>query len=241
MTRIRVKGKNDSKDVDIYSDEGFKLIAELWMKVSFHNRIMYKPTWLGVSIIQYPNDIVMVQELIWKIRPDVIVETGVAHGGSAILYASILELLGKGKVIGVDIEIRQHNKKIIESHPLSKRIQLIEANSVDESTVQRVRKMISKEDKVLVVLDSNHSYKHVVREIELYSSLVSRDSYIIVMDGVQEMLWDVPSGKKEWRHDNPLMAIREFLEKHPDWQVDHFYTRLNVTSNHSGFLRLRSK
>jgi len=237
--KIRIKDKNSIKDVDIYSDEGFKLIAELWTKVSFHNRVMHKPTWLGIPIVQYPNDIVMMQELIWKVRPDVIVETGVAHGGTAILYASILELLGKGKVIGIEIEIREHNKIAIENHHLSKRINLIEGSSIDEDIAKRAKTMIKDTDKVIIVLDSNHSYKHVLREIELYSSLVSPNGYLVVMDGVQEMLWDVPSGKEEWRHDNPLMAIREFLKKNPEWQVDNSYTRLNVTTNHSGFLMRR--
>ena len=115
-----------TKEVDLYSDEGIKLITDLWIKASFHHRIMYEPTWLGIPIIQYPNDIVMMQELIWKLRPDVIIETGVAHGGSAILYASILDLLGHGKVIGIDIDIREHNRKAIEEHKLFSLISLIE-------------------------------------------------------------------------------------------------------------------
>ncbi len=235
--KIKIDRDNYSKEVDIYSEEGLKLIAELWTKVSVEHKVMYEPTWLGIPIIQYPNDIVMMQELIWKVRPDVIVETGVAHGGSAILYASILELLGKGTVIGIDVEIRQYNKVAINSHPLSKMIQLIEGSSVDVDVVNDVRTRINKDDRVLVVLDSNHSFKHVQQEIELYSPMVATDSYLVVMDGAQELVWNIPSGKKEWQHDNPYRAIREFLQNHPEWEVDPYYNRLHVTSNPDGFLR----
>ena len=235
--KIKIDRDNCSKEIDVYSEEGLKLVAELWTKVSVEHRVMYEPTWLGIPIIQYPNDIVMMQELIWKVGPDVIVETGVAHGGSAILYASILELLGKGTVIGIDIEIRKYNRLAINSHPLSKRIHLIEGNSVDEDVVDDVRARIKKEDKVLVVLDSDHSFEHVRKEMELYSPMVSADSYLVTMDGAAELVWDIPSGKKQYRHDNPLVAIREFLKDHPDWEVDPYYNRLHVTSNPSGFLR----
>lgn len=235
--KITLTQGKKTKTVDLYSNEGFELMAELWNKVAFHHRLMYQPTWLGIPIIQYPDDIVMMQELIWKVRPDVIIETGVAHGGTAVLYASILELLTKGKVIGVDIEIRQYNKSAIKSHPLSKRIHLIEGDSVDEGIIRKIKEMISDKDRVLVALDSKHTYEHVSREMELYSQLVSPDSYLVVMDGVQGMLWDVPSGKEEWLNDNPLNAIKEFLEQHPEWQADEHYTRLKITTNPSGFLR----
>lgn len=238
--KIKVVADGITKDVDIYSKEGLALMAELWIKVSCYHKVMYEPTWLGVPIIQYAEDIVMMQELVWKIRPDIIVETGVAHGGSAILYASILELLGKGKVIGVDVEIRKYNKIAINSHPMSKRITLIEGSSVDESIVKEVREGIQKPDKVLVVLDSNHSYEHVLQEMELYSNMVSPDSYMVVMDGAQEFAWDIPSGKKEWLKDNPLHSIKDFLGKYPEWEVDPYYNRLYITSNPSGFLRRRA-
>ncbi len=235
--KIKVENGDLSTEVDLYSEEGLKLVAELWTKTSCQHRLMYEPTWLGIPIIQYPNDMVMMQELIWKVRPDVIVETGVAHGGSAILHASILELLGKGKVIGIDIQIRKYNEVAIKSHPLSKRIQLIEGSSIDESIVQEVKGIIANQDKVLVVLDSNHSYEHVLREMELYSGMVSVDSYMVVMDGIQEKLWDAPCGKEEWQHDNPLRAIREFQEKHAEWVSDEQYNRLLITCCPGGFLR----
>jgi cephalosporin hydroxylase len=235
---ISVKSKNgEVREADLYSREGSRLVTELWIKSSFHHKVMYEPTWLGIPIIQYPNDIVMMQELIWKLRPDVIVETGVAHGGSAVLYASMLELLGKGKVIGVDIEIRKHNRLAINSHPLSRRIELVEGSSTAPEMIEDIRSRIPTRGEVLVVLDSNHSYEHVISEMELYKEFISPGGYMVVMDGVQEMLSDTPSGNKEWEHNNPLAAIREFLSRHPDWEEDSNYVRTQITCNPSGFLR----
>ena len=141
------------------------------------------------------------------------------------------------KVIGIDIEIRQHNKIAIQNHPLSKRIHLIEGSSIDKNIVERVKKRIKEEDKVLVVFDSNHSYKHVLQEMELYSGMVSSGSYMVVMDTAQEIVWDIPSGKKEWLHDNPSLAIKEFLKKHPEWKADSHYNRLHISASPNGFLR----
>ena len=235
--KVKTEIDNYSNEVDIYSEEGLRLIAELWMRVSCQYKLMYEPTWLGIPIIQYPNDIVMMQELIWKIRPDVIIETGIAHGGSAILYASILELLGKGEIIAIDVEIRKQNRLAINSHPLSKRISLIEGSSLDKGVINEVKSKIKGDDEVLVVLDSNHSYKHVLSEMKLYARLVTSDSYLVVMDGLQADVWDIPSGKKEWKDDNPLRAIKDFLKENSDWVEDKYYNRLLVTSNPSGFLR----
>lgn len=234
---IKIDKDGYSKEVNIYSEEGARLIADLWTKVSCEKRLMYEPTWLGVPIIQYPDDIIMMQELIWKLRPDVIVETGVAHGGSAIFHASLLELMGKGKVIGVEIEIRKHNEIVIKNHPLSKRITLIEGSSIDKMIVEEVTTHIGINDKVLVVLDSNHTYKHVIQEMALYSQIVSEDSYMVVMDGVGDLVWDIPSGKEEWRGENPMKAINEFILKYPEWKVDLHYNRLMVTSSPMGFLK----
>ena len=235
--KIKIIGQEDSKEVDIYSEEGYNLVAELWLKAACQKRLMYEPAWLGIPIIQFPNDIVAMQELIWKVRPDVIVETGVAHGGSAIFYASILELIGKGKVIGIDVEIRKYNRVAINSHFLSKRIHLIEGSSIDVNIFEQVSNMINKDDKVLVAFDSNHSYQHVLSEMELYSKLVSEGSYMVVMDGAQGLVWDIPNGKSEWKNDNPLKTIEEFMEKYSGWEVDHFYNRFKITSNPKGFLK----
>lgn len=235
--KITITGGKASKEVDIFTDEGLALVAQLWERVSFHHRLVYEPTWLGIPIIQMSSDIVMMQELLWKVRPDVVIETGVAHGGSLILSASILELSGKGKVVGVDIDIRKHNELAIKSHPLSRRISLIQGSSIDLKTLKAVQQHIKSDDKVFVVLDSNHSYEHVLKELELFAPLVSRGSYLVVMDGVQEMLADNPTGKREWKKDNPLRAIRKFLSGRSDWEVDQTCLRLKTTYCPSGFLR----
>lgn len=235
--KITIENNNEKKTVDLYSAEGLDMITDLYVKSSCHHRIMYEPTWLGIPIIQYAEDVVMLQELIWKIRPDVIIETGVAHGGTAILYSSMLELIGKGRVIGVDIEIRKYNRLAINCHPLSKRITLIEGSSIDENIINTVKKSIKENEKVLVTLDSNHSYEHVKKELELYSTMVTPGSYLVAMDGAQAHVWDIPNGKSEWENDNPLRAIEDFVKKNKNFEIDENYTRLRITSNPKGFLK----
>lgn len=200
---------------------------------------MYEPVWMGIPIIQMPDDIVMVQELIWKVRPDVIVECGLAHGGGAVLYASLCALMGKGRVIGVDVEIRKYNRAAIESHPMADRIELIEGSSIDSATVAAVRERVAGAGVVLVTLDSNHSREHVRRELEAYGPLVTPGSYIVAMDGAQGHVSDIPRGKPEWKDDNPLPAIEGFLRDHPEFVIDPHYTRLFVTSSPNGYLRRR--
>jgi cephalosporin hydroxylase len=236
--RLRVYEGDQGRDVSLYSDEGFALLSELWLKVTCERKVMYRPSWLGMPIIQYPDDIVMMQELIWHVRPDLIIETGVAHGGSAVFYASVLELLGRGRVLGIDVEIRAHNRAAIESHPLSRRIELLEQSSLDPRAVEQAAAAARQATTTLVVLDSKHSYEHVLQELSLYGPLVTPGSYIVAMDGAQGLVWDIPSGKPEWREDNPLRAIDAFLEANrTDWEVDPHYTRMAVTSNPRGYLR----
>lgn len=235
--QVTFTSEGKSRTVNLYSKEGLELVASLWLKLSCEYRLMYEPTWMGVPIIQLPSDIVMMQELIWKLRPDVIVECGLAHGGSAVMYASICELIGKGKVIGIDVEVRQYNRAAIQSHPMSKRIEIIEGSSVDVSTVELVRKKIDGARTVLVVLDSNHSYDHVLKELNLYHSMVTPNSYLVAMDGAQAHVWEVPKCKRVSSDDNPLRAIKEFLKNHAEWEIDEHYNRMHVTSNPSGFLR----
>lgn len=224
-------------ETDIYSEDGFNALAELWTRSAWQKRISYEPTWMGIPIIQLPEDILMMHELIYKVKPYVIVETGTAHGGTAIFYASMLELLGKGRVISIDIEIRKNNRLAIEAHPMSKRITLIEGSSIDEPVVARVREMIGLGDKVLVALDSNHSFDHVRLELEKYAPLVTPGSYIVVFDGVMQILADAPSGKSEWALNNPTLAAEDFLAIHPEFEIDPYYNRLTATYCPGGFLK----
>lgn len=228
-------GKTES--VELYSEEGIDFISGLWVKLYAYYKYTHNITWMGVPIIQFPEDIIMMQELIWKIRPDVIVECGLAHGGSTLFYASLLELMGKGIVIGLDVEIRQYNKIAIKNHPLSWRVKMIECSSVSEEAITRVKEFIKPSDKVLVVLDSNHSKNHVAKELSVYKDVVTPGSYLVAMDGAQAFVWDTPSGKPEWKEDNPLTAIEEFMKDNNAFEIDDHYTRLKVTSNPKAFLR----
>lgn len=227
-------------ETDIYSEEGFNALAELWTRSAWQRRISYGLSWMGIPIIQLPEDILMVHELIYKVKPDVIVETGTAHGGTAVFYASMLELLGKGRVISIDIEIRRNNRLAIQAHPMSKHITLLEGSSVDESVVTRVRQMIKPGDRVLVALDSNHSFDHVKLELEKYAPLVTPGSYIVVFDGVMRILADAPNGKSEWASNNPGLAAEDFLARHPEFEIDPCYNRLTVTYCPGGFLKRKT-
>lgn len=227
------------REIDAYTEEGFQVLSHLWTRSGWQRRISYEVTWLGIPVIQLPQDITMMHELLWRLRPDVVIESGVAHGGALVLYASVLELLGKGRVIGVDIEIRKYNRLAIESHPLSHRITLIEGSSVDDEVVASVARLIQPAERVLVALDSNHSRAHVRNELERYAPFVSPGSYMVVFDGVMPMVHDAPGGSSEWSHDNPNTAAAEFLEAHSEFEVDSKYTRLGATYCPGGFLLRR--
>lgn len=208
-----------------------------WVKVSAENHLSYEIDWLGVPIIQTPEDMILMQELIFKIQPDIIIETGIAHGGSLIYYASLLELLGKGKVIGIDIEIREHNRKVIEKHPLFKRIKLIEGDSTSGETIEKIRKIIPKNSKVVVCLDSNHTKNHVLKELQLYHGFVNPKSYIVVFDTITSELSKVSNSEKIYLNNSPKEAIDEFLKGHNDFEIDKSYNKLYLSSSPNGFLR----
>jgi len=222
---------------DLYSPEGHELVAALWLKLAAQFRRMYEPRWLGMQIIQLPEDIVAMQELLWSVQPDIVIETGIAHGGSLVLSASILELIGRGSVIGIDVDIRKHNREALDAHPLRHRIQLIEGSSIDSAVVAEVKRRAEGAKSVVVALDSNHSAAHVAAELEAYAPLVTPGSYLIAQDGAQALVSDIPRGKPEWREDHPLIAIREFLSRHPEFVGDPHFERFGVTQSPEGFLR----
>lgn len=237
---ITLENGSERITAELYSRDGLDMLTNLWIKAAAEHRLMYEPTWLGRPIIQFPTDIVMIQELLWKVRPDVVIETGVAHGGSLVLSASILELIGKGKVIGVDIEIRPQNRAAIEAHPLKHRIELIEGSSVADDTLRKVRESVAGVQGVMVFLDSNHAQAHVLKELELYAPLVTPGSYLVAHDGAQAWVWDIPRGKPEWKDDHPLNAIHQFVATHPEFRIDPHWTRLGITSSPDGFLQRRA-
>ncbi len=210
---------DDGSVVPLYSPEGFRLVSDLWLKIGWDQKHLYSFTWLGRPIIQIPDDAFRIQEVIYSLKPDVIVETGVAHGGSLVFYASLCKAMDKGRVIGVDIEIRPHNRTAIEAHELFSYVTLIEANSIDPVTVEQVRGLVGPGETVLVILDSCHSYEHVSSELDLYCELVTPGSYIVVTDGSQEYLGQTPRARREyaaspgWPTDNPKRAAEDFVER----------------------------
>jgi cephalosporin hydroxylase len=174
----------------------------------------YTFTWLGRPVIQLPEDLLRMQELVFRVQPDVIVETGVAHGGSLIFYATLCKALGRGRVVGVDIEIRPHNRAAIEAHALFPHITLIEGNSADAAIVARVRECIAEGDRVLVFLDSNHSREHVLRELRAYAPLVPPGSYIVAMDGyIMELVAGGPRTGPDWSTNNAKAAAEAFARE----------------------------
>lgn len=218
--RMEVTDDAGAVSLDLYGEEAFRALSLLWLKTGWNLKYSYTFTWLGRPVIQHPEDMIRLQEVIHGLGPDVIIETGVAHGGSLIFSASLLKLLGKGRVIGVDIEIRPHNRHAIETHPLAPLITLVEGDSVSRAVTGRVATHIRPEDRVMVILDSNHSKKHVLAELEAYAPLVSPGSYIVATDGIMRDLADVPRGDPNWRVDNPAAAAEEFARRHPEFVME---------------------
>ncbi len=243
--RLTVEGA-DGSNVPLYSDDAFEILSRLWTKVGWNQKHSYAFSWLGRPIIQLPSDMVRVQEVIARTRPDVIVETGVAHGGSLIFYASLCKALGRGRVVGVEIAIRPANRAAIEQHPLASLVTLVEGDSTSAEVVGRVRALVRPGERVLVLLDSNHSRGHVARELEAYHGLVTPGSYIVATDGIMRDLHDTPRGAPGWRTDNPATAAEEFAARHPEFALespappfDERSAPVEVTHWPGGWLRRR--
>ena len=244
------------EEVDaMFHNEKLKSVTKEWFNEANAARYSYHFEWLGRPIIQYPQDICAIQELVWAIRPDVIVETGIAHGGSVILSASLLAVLDlcdateagtvldprnpRRRVVGVDIDIRAHNRAAIEAHPMSGRITMIEGSSVDPDIVAQVKAVVGDAKTVLVFLDSNHTHEHVLRELEAYAPMVSLGSYCVVFDTVIENLprdmfkdrpWDVG--------DNAMTAMRTWLARDPGFEIDYAMdAKLQISVAPNGYLR----
>jgi cephalosporin hydroxylase len=202
------------------SAEAFREISNAWIRASWDTKYVYSFTWLGRPIIQLPDDMIRIQEVIFDLRPDTIIETGVAHGGSLIFYAGLCKLMGHGRVIGIDIDIRPHNRKAIEQHFLCDYITLLEGSSVDEVIIKRIYETVGQEDRVLILLDSNHSKAHVLTELKAYAPLVSVGSYIVATDGVMGQLQGAPRSADDWGWNNPKEAAREFVSSDPRFIID---------------------
>lgn len=202
------------------SPEAFKIISDIWLRAGWDTKYVYSFTWLGRPIIQLPEDMIRLQEVIHAVQPDVIVETGVAHGGSLVYYASLCKAMDRGRVIGVDIEIRPHNRAAIETHPLFSFIKLIEGSSIAPPVVEEVRSLIGPDEQVLVLLDSCHAKEHVLAELRAYSSFVKPGSYIVAMDGIMEQLAGAPRSAADWSWNNPRQAALEFVAENADFVIE---------------------
>lgn len=239
-------------------DAAFRALSRDWLEASMQRKYVYNFDWLGRPIIQYPQDMVAVQELIWAVRPDVVIETGIAHGGSLILSASMLAMLdmceaiesgtvmnpsqSRRRVIGVDIDIRPHNREAIETHPMASRIRMVQGSSIDPGVVQQVHALAAGAGTVMVFLDSMHTHDHVLAELEAYASLVTPGSYCVVFDTFVE---DMPPRFFEDRPwdvgNNPKTAVRQWLTGHTEFEQDAgWQNKLMVTVAPEGFLRRRA-
>ena len=222
------------------NDGNLRSLTNRWFIESCKHKYSYNFTWLGRPIIQFPQDVIAMQEIIWQVKPDLIIETGIAHGGSLIFYASMLELLGgNGQVLGIDIDIREHNRVEIEKHPMFKRIKMIEGSSIDDNVAQQVYDFAKNKKQVLVILDSNHTHNHVLKELQLYSPLVAKDSYLVVFDTViEDMPEDFFSDRPWGKGNNPRTAVWEFLKTNDRFIIDKdIENKLLITVAPDGYLK----
>jgi cephalosporin hydroxylase len=233
FTEVRENIKNLDKD------QALRGLSNIWMRETGRYKYTYNFTWMGRPIIQYPQDMIAMQEIIWKVQPDLIIETGIAHGGSLIFYASLLELMGKGEVLGIDIDIREHNRIEIEKHPMFKRITMIQGSSIDEQIAKQVHAVAKDKSTIMVVLDSNHTHEHVLKELQLYSSLVTKGSYLVVFDtAVEDMPADFFPDRPWGKGNNPKTAVWEFLKHNDRFEIDkEIEAKLLITVAPDGYLK----
>lgn len=242
--RVVVEDADGERSYAFDAPEAFRAVSDAWVRLGWDQKYVYSFTWLGRPVIQLPEDLLRVQEVIASVAPDVIVETGVAHGGALVLYATLCKALDRGRVIGVDLEIRPHNREAIEAHPLAPLIELIEGDSTDPGTVADVRSRIAPGETAMVLLDSNHLKDHVLAELRAYAEMVTPGSYVVVMDGIMERVAGAPRTQPDWSWNNPLSAIDEFLAEDDRFEVEEPPFRFNeglvterITYSPRGFLK----
>lgn len=240
MDQIKAFQEERSKRIEEQGNaDTLKKRADEFMVESVQYKYSYNFSWMGRPIIQYPQDIIAMQEIIWEVKPDLIIETGIAHGGSLILYASLLELIGDGEIVGVDIDIREHNRQEIEKHPMFKRIKMIQGSSIDEEIVAKVKEFTAGKSRIMVILDSNHTHDHVSKELEFYSPFVTTGSYLVVFDTIVEHLPEGSVTDRPWDiGDNPKTAVQEFLRSHPNFEIDEVINnKLLISVSPDGYLK----
>jgi cephalosporin hydroxylase/nucleoside-diphosphate-sugar epimerase len=225
------RGVSEPKKPEANDDlAAFDAASDQWLATALRMKYPYTFTWMGRPIIQFPDDLLRLQEIVFQVQPDVIIETGVAHGGSLIFYASLCKLLGRGRVIGIDVEIRPHNRTAIESHPLKPFITLIEGSSTDSNVIERVRALVAPEETILIILDSNHTSAHVRAELDAYSELVTPGSFIIAMDGYLMELGAPDRPGSNWATDNANAGVRAFATDHPEFAAEEVGLPFNESS-----------
>lgn len=207
-------------NLPLASPEAFSAVSRAWLRIGWDTKYVYSFTWMGRPIFQLPEDMLRIQEIIYHVKPDVVIETGIAHGGSLIFYASLFKAMEKGRVIGVDIEIRPHNRQAIEAHDMIDRISMIEGSSIDDAIVADVRSQIQPDERGLVILDSNHTRAHVLAELLAYAEFVAVDSYIVACDGIMQEVVGAPRTSPEWITDNPQSAVKDFLAERDDFVLE---------------------
>ena len=220
-------------------DHDVQALSRIWLREITPHRYAYNFRWMGRPIIQFPQDMMAMQEIVWAVQPDLIIETGIAHGGSILYYASLLELVGHGEVVGIDIDIREHNLRAIQEHPMSKRLRMIQGSSIDPDVVASVQ-ALARDKRTLVVLDSNHTHEHVLAELRAYAPLVCPGGYCIVMDTlVQDMPARFFAGDRPWGvGNNPKTAVAEYLRQDDRFVVDSdLEAKLLITVAPGGYLR----
>ncbi len=221
-------------------DRDVQALSRIWLREITRHKYAYNFSWMGRPLIQLPQDMVAMQEIIWNTRPDLIIETGIAHGGSLIYYASLLELLGgDGLVLGIDVDIRTHNRLEIEKHPMAKRIRMIQGSSIDPDIAKQAATAATGKKNVMVVLDSNHTHEHVLGELRLYSPLVTRGCYLVVFDTLLEDMPDDLVMDRPWgKGNNPKTAVHEFLNSNDCFEIDKdLQHKLLITVAPDGYLR----
>ena len=221
-------------------DHNVQALSRIWLREITRHKYAYNFNWMGRPIIQFPQDMIAMQEIIWDVQPDLIIETGIAHGGSLIYYASLLEMMGSdGYVLGIDIDIRAHNREAIEAHPMFKRIQMIEGSSVSDDVAAAVAEHAKDKKSVLVVLDSNHTHEHVLEELKIYAQHVTHDSYIVVFDTLLEDMPDDLVQDRSWgKGNNPKTAVRAFLAGTDAFEIDKdIESKILITVAPDGYLK----
>jgi cephalosporin hydroxylase len=224
----------------LISDHDLQALSRIWVREISRHKYAYNFTWMGRPIIQFPQDMVAIQEIIWATKPDLIIETGIAHGGSLIYYASLLEMMGLDSyVLGIDIDIREHNRAEIDAHPMRKRIEMIQGSSIAPDTVAIVAEHAKGKKSVLVVLDSNHTHDHVLQELKLYSPFVTVDNYLVVCDTlVEDMPEDLITDRPWGKGNNPKTAVWEFLKASPQFEIDKaIEAKILITVASDGYLK----